>query len=57
MAKSPGHGIKGEAQIEVKSVPHVGLVVYPDRKAKDLEICQRDADEASLKLYFGDHIV
>jgi hypothetical protein len=57
MAKRPRHGIEGEAEIEVERIAHIRLAVDSDRKAENLEVCQGDADEASLKLYFWDHIV
>jgi hypothetical protein len=57
VAIRPCHGIEDEAQVKVKSISHVAFAVDSNRKAENLKMCQRDADEASLKLNFGDHIV
>lgn len=57
MAKRSRHRVEHEAQVEVKGVPKIGLVVDSYREAKNLEIAERDADEASLKLDFGNNVI
>lgn len=57
MAKRSRHRIKHKAEVEVKRISEVRLIVDADREAENFEIVERDANEATLQLHFGDDIV
>lgn len=57
MTKCSSCWSEDEAQVKVKSVSFIKWIVNSYRKTENFEVVEANADEASLKLDFGNHVI